>query len=137
LKFNNNFERRNLKYLRVYLKQPSPAWLEFTLREIQVYLKRSDKLIGLGIQSDIHSKQTDSGKSNPFDSFKNQIKNNLKNMKKEKDSNQQPYPTLSGDNGEASPREVKAMAKYHWTEEVPSFLYTEDVRKIDLHYNIL
>ena len=28
------------------------------------------------------------------------------------------------------------MAKYHWTDEVPSFLYTEDVRKADLYYKV-
>ena len=33
--------------------------------------------------------------------------------------------------------EIAAMAKYHWTEEVPSYLYHEDVRKADLYYNVL
>ena len=33
--------------------------------------------------------------------------------------------------------EVAAMAKYHWTEEVPSFIYSEDVRKADVYYNVL
>ena len=59
-------------------------------------------------------------------------------MKKEQDSNQSPYQAIGSDNiGGTSPREVAAMAKYHWTEEVPGFLYQEDVRKVDLHYNLL
>ena len=33
--------------------------------------------------------------------------------------------------------EMAAMAKYHWAEEVPSFIYTEDVRKADCYYNVL
>ena len=33
--------------------------------------------------------------------------------------------------------EYAAMARYHWTQEVPSFLYSEDVRKVDLYYNII
>jgi len=59
-------------------------------------------------------------------------------MKKEQDSNQSPYHAAIGENqAAASPREVAAMAKYHWTEEVPAFIYTEEIRKIDLHYNLL
>jgi len=76
--------------------------------------------------------------SNPFDAFRNQIKCNLKNMKKEQESNQSLYPAIGSDNmGNTSPREVAAMAKYHWTEEVPSFMYYEHVKKVDLNYNIL
>lgn len=33
--------------------------------------------------------------------------------------------------------EFAAMARYHWTQEVPSFLYNEDVRRADLYYNVL
>ena len=42
-------------------------------------------------------------------------------MKKEKENNQ-PFPQISTEAlGGSTPEEVKAMAKYHWTEEVPSF----------------
>lgn len=77
-------------------------------------------------------------KASPFDSFKSQIKCNLKNLKKEKETNNQPFPALGAEAlGSASPREIAAMAKYHWTEEVPSFIYSDDIRKLDLYYNIL
>ena len=33
--------------------------------------------------------------------------------------------------------EYSAMARYHWTQEVPAFIYSEDVRKADLYYNII
>ena len=33
--------------------------------------------------------------------------------------------------------EAAAMAKYHWTEEVPSYIYHENVNKADLYYNVL
>ena len=42
LQFNSRFERRNLKYLRIYLKQPSPQWLDYTLRMCTFYTKRTD-----------------------------------------------------------------------------------------------
>ena len=73
--------------------------------------------------------------ANPFSSFKNQIKTNLKNLKKEKETNNQTYPHTGTD--DASPREVAAMAKYHWTEEVPSFNYADDIKRLELHYNVL
>ena len=37
------FERRQLKFMRIYLKQPSPNWLEYNLRDMQVYLKKTDR----------------------------------------------------------------------------------------------
>ena len=51
-------------------------------------------------------------------------------MKKEQDAPSYATHLQNGD-------EVAAMAKYHWTEEVPSYLYNEDVRKADLYYNVL
>ena len=116
------------------MKQPSPNWLEFNLRDVQMFMKKTAKQQN----SSVLASPVEKVNSNPFDAFKSQIKNNLKNMKKEQDTNQSPYPALNGDSqAAASPREVAAMAKYHWTEEVPAFMYHEDVRKIDLHYNIL
>jgi len=40
--FNSRFERRNLKHLRIFLKQPSPNWLDFSLRNITAFTKRID-----------------------------------------------------------------------------------------------
>ena len=115
------------------MKQPSPNWLEFTLREVQVYMKKTAKQ-----QNSILSAPIEKVPSNPFDAFKSQIKTNLKNLKKEQESNNSPFPGLNGENANGiSPREIAAMAKFHWTDEVPSFMYNEDVRRTDLHYNIL
>ena len=58
-------------------------------------------------------------------------------MKKDQDQSSGPYPSINGESaGGTSPREVAAMAKYQWTDEVPSFMYHEDIRKVDLHYNL-
>jgi len=40
--FSNKFERRGLKVLRIYLMQPSPAWLEFALRDVQAFMKKTE-----------------------------------------------------------------------------------------------
>ena len=39
----NQFERRALKHMRIYLMQPSPSWLDFNMRDIQVFMKKTDK----------------------------------------------------------------------------------------------
>ncbi len=72
-----------MKYLRIYLKQPSPAWLEFTLRDIQVFMKKTDEQQDL--LSSSKSMYGNEAKTNPFDAFRGAIKSNLKNMKKEKE----------------------------------------------------
>jgi hypothetical protein len=79
--FNQKFDRRSLKHLRIYLKQPSPSWLDYNIREIQMYMKKTNSKSAMNIyeNNDGDSKTT----SNPFDSFKSQIKRNIKNMKKE------------------------------------------------------
>jgi hypothetical protein len=74
---------------------------------------------------------------NPFEAFKTQIKRNIKNMKKDQENN-----SVNGQGDEMqdsvqNAEEIAAMAKYHWAEEVPSFIYTEDVRKADCYYNVL
>ena len=122
-----------MKTLRVYLKQPSPNWLEFTIRDVQLFMKKTAKQ-----QQSYLDTRADKVASNPFDAFKSQIKRNLKNMKKDQEQNASPYPAAANeDGGQISPREMETMAKYSWTEEVPSYIYHEDVRKSELHYNVL
>tara|TARA_B110000285_G_C14678128_1_gene403454 strand:- start:63 stop:359 length:297 start_codon:yes stop_codon:yes gene_type:complete len=73
---------------------------------------------------------------NPFDSFKSTIKRNVKNMKKDQDSSQTYQSNMENESAQ-NQEEIAAMAKYHWTEDVPSYLYHEDVRKADVFYNVL
>ena len=60
-------------------------------------------------------------------------------MKKDQENNNSIFPTNQQQEGKNinSQEEIAAMAKYYWTDEVPPFMYTEDVRNADLHYNIL
>ena len=94
-------------------------------------MKKADKSQSVTVESKANV--------NPFDAFKNQIKRNIKNMKKDQEN------TTNGNFGQneqeqqdtQNAEEIAAMAKYHWMDEVPSFIYTEDVRKADLYYNVL
>ena len=82
----NKFERRSLKYMRIYLKQPSPNWLEYNLRDLQVYLKKMDRPNTFGATATSYQQSSENkSQLNPFNQFKSQIKRNLKNMKKDQD----------------------------------------------------
>ena len=63
-----------MKALRVYLKQPSPQWLDYTLRMVTLYSKRTDYSQTSGTPS--------KGVTNAFDSFKTKLNANLKGLKK-------------------------------------------------------
>ena len=69
--------------MRIYLKQPSPNWLEYNLRDLQVYMKKTDR--PNAITSSAFQQSGENKQSNPFNQFKAQIKRNLKNMKKDQD----------------------------------------------------
>ena len=77
--FNQKFKRSGLKALRLQIKQPSPNWLDSTLKHISCYSKRVDPNAALQQSMDSrpqtsHSQvQTDS-----FSAFKTKIKSNLK-----------------------------------------------------------
>jgi hypothetical protein len=55
-------------------------------------MKKTDKQQNQSLLSSSKSLYGTESKGNPFDAFRSQIKCNLKNMKKEKESNSQPYP---------------------------------------------
>ena len=42
--FNSKFNLRTLRSLRIYLHQPSPSWIDNTLRSIAVYAKHMEPL---------------------------------------------------------------------------------------------
>ena len=123
--------------MRIYLKQPSPNWLEYNLRDLQVYMKKTDRQNTITSSAFQQSSSENKAQSNPFNQFKAQIKRNLKNMKKDQD--QQSFTQQFGEvpGSERDREEYAAMARYHWTQEVPSFLYSVDVRRADLYYNVL
>ena len=56
--------------------------MDYTIREVQLYMKKTNsKTMSIYENNESESKQ-----SNPFDSFKSQIKRNIKNMKKDQES---------------------------------------------------
>ena len=71
--------------MRIYLKQPSPNWLEYNLRDLQVYLKKTDRQNAFGSTATSYQQSSTETKQSltPFNQFKSQIKRNLKNMKKD------------------------------------------------------
>ena len=81
MQFNSSFERRNLKALRIYLKLPSPQWLDYTLRMLTLYTKRTDYSAASGPQSPSRTGSTTST-GNAFDAFKSKLAANTKAMKK-------------------------------------------------------
>ena len=55
-----------------------------------------------------------------------------------KDSDQNSYPDgYTGENAIVDQEEISKMAKHHWTDEVPNFIYQGDVKRCDLDYNVL
>lgn len=139
-----NFERRSLKFLRIYMKQPSPNWNDFNLRDIQVFMKKTDRqLAATGSTSSFYQQSNQESKSqqNPFDSFKSALKRNFKSLRKDQDQNQTGISFVAqfGDpqTSQLDADEYATMQRYYWTQEVPSYLYHEDVRKVDLYYNII
>ena len=54
--------------MRIYLKQPSPNWLEYNLRDLQVYMKKTDRQNT--ITSSAFQQSSENKQSNPFNQFK-------------------------------------------------------------------
>lgn len=76
--FNSKFDRRSLKSIRLYLKQPSPSWLDYTLRNITLYMKKIESKFPSSVAS--YNKDL-----SPFEQMKMALRNNLKGLKKEED----------------------------------------------------
>jgi hypothetical protein len=80
-----------LKLLRIYLKQPSPSWLDYTLRNITLYMKRLDSksqsfvpsLASIGVNTGSAAVAKES--VSPFEQMKATLRNNLKGLKKEEE----------------------------------------------------
>ena len=117
--FNSKFDRRSGKILlRIYLKQPSPSWLDYTLRNITLYMK---KIESKGPSSSTSSAQSTS--TSPFENMKNMLRNNLKGLKKEEDKDGE-GAVQTGASGAGGQRRLQDV--------IPPFSYGEDIRKIDL-----
>ena len=100
-------------------------------------MKKADR----GSTTPLYTQPAETKSSNPFDAFKTTVKRNIKSLHKDQDSNMA-GASFAAQFGEApqsglDQEEYAAMARYHWTQEVPSFIYNEDVRKCDLYYNIV
>lgn len=72
-----------MKHLRIYLKQPSPSWLDYTLRNITLYMKKTEQKTP--VPGTTYSSGATTSMS-PFEQMKNALKNNLKGLKKDDDS---------------------------------------------------
>ena len=133
MQFNHRFSKTKLKHLRIHLKQPSPNWLDNTLRSIQCYTKRIEytKPSTSGFGSTSGSRQSsrtnkDESTGAPgsgFDSFKSKLKSNLQGVKKQtknqvSEENQVESPFLNFSQGKVVGSSVH--------------FYTEDVRRLDI-----
>ena len=38
--FNDKFHRKGIRVMRIYLHQPSPVWLDYNIRSVQVFRKK-------------------------------------------------------------------------------------------------
>ena len=134
--FNTRFERRNLKALRIYLKQPSPSWLDFSLRNITAYTKRIDynsssgAASGAGASSQSTRLNSAGGSSTGnnggaagFDAFRSKLRQNLQGVKK-----QTKNQNVIDEEGNED------MQAYNTAKMVGSSVhnYTEDVKKLDI-----
>ena len=86
-----------MKALRIYLKQPSPSWLDFSLRNITAYTKRIDynssnngAASGAGASSQSTRLNSAGGSSSGgnggaagFDAFRTKLRQNLQGVKKQ------------------------------------------------------
>ena len=132
VQFNSRFERRNLKHLRVFLKQPSPSWLDFSIRNLTAFTKRIDysqqqQQSSMSTQSTrlnsagSSSAGAASGGNAGFDSFKSRLRQNLQGVKKQTKQVSANYSVdeEGGDNGGAvSTAKLVGSAVHHYTEEV-------------------
>ena len=124
IQFNSRFERRNLKHLRLYLKQPSPSWLDFSLRNITVYTKRIDysnqtsSLVPASRLNSAGSASGHKGGAAGFDAFRSKLRSNLQGVKKQTKS-----AATNGDTDSEGPAafnsaKLVGSAVHHYTEEV-------------------
>ena len=110
------------------MKQPSPSWLEFTIKSITVYTKRidysnvnqpSNALAGASrLNSAGSSSSTKQGGAAGFDAFKTKLRSNLQGVKKQT-KNQSAQEDESPE-GLAAFNSAKLVgsAVHHYTEEV-------------------
>lgn len=91
--------------MRIYLKQPSCSWLDYTLRNITLYMKKSEvKYSGNSIGT---------SSSNPFDQLKSNLRNNIRRLKRdEKEEEGAGAATSSSLNGGSGPYKKVRMKRY-------------------------
>ena len=63
------------------MKQPSPNWLDYDLRDIQSLMKKAERPSTSASYSYAQPKEKES--TNPFDAFKSLVKRNIKSLKKD------------------------------------------------------
>ena len=126
-----------MKHLRIYLKQPSPTWLDFSLRSINAYTKRVDysqQNASTPASSSTHqstrlnsatgSSVSGAAGGGSFDAFRAKLRTNLQGVKKQ--TKNQAMSSM-GD-------EDDAMNAFNTAKLVGSAIhhYTEDVRRLEL-----
>ena len=76
--FNQKFKRSTLKHLRLQLKQPSPNWLDNTLRNLTCFSKKVQLKTVETPSRPINAESKDA-----FAAFKSKIKQNLRGLNQE------------------------------------------------------
>ncbi|CAI2380756.1 unnamed protein product [Moneuplotes crassus] len=72
--FNGSLNIENLSVLRVFMNAPSPSWLDFSLKNINLYYKKTHV---------VFKQEKSKVKKTPFGQFKKMIKENMKVIQKD------------------------------------------------------
>ena len=121
----------------MYLKQPSPSWLDFSLRNVTAFTKRIDySQQQSSMSSTTQSTRLNSAGSSSngaaaggnagFDSFKQKLRQNLQGVKKQTKQVGATYNSDDegeGNQGAMNTAKLVGSAVHH---------YTEDVRRLDI-----
>eukprot|EP00831_Metopus_contortus_P026400 TRINITY_DN22481_c0_g1_i1.p1 TRINITY_DN22481_c0_g1~~TRINITY_DN22481_c0_g1_i1.p1 ORF type:complete len:204 (-),score=28.94 TRINITY_DN22481_c0_g1_i1:66-677(-) len=75
--FNSKYDRKNLKVLRIFLIQPSPNWVNFTIRNLSCF---SIKLLQSMIDYDLEGRHEEKLKARDFASIKSKFQANYKSL---------------------------------------------------------
>lgn len=99
-----------MKALRIQLKQPSPNWLDYTLRQITCFTKKVD--VTAASEGRPQTSQSSTGVADPFGSFKQKLKSTM-----QRNTQQQATQVVHKETGVPQTQQ-----------------YIEDVKRVELSY---
>ena len=109
--------------MRIYLKQPSPQWLDYTMRTLTFYTKRTDynsSAPSLLASPSNKSQTTTASSTSAFDSFKGKLAMNMNGLKKSTK-----HQVDDGNNGMSSQNQSKILGS-------AVHAYDDNCRRIEL-----